>query len=320
MIKTFSSRVREVDESYLFFDKLETLQVNLGNLCNQRCAHCHVDAAPDSRNIMSIDVIDDIINFFKNNPGLTLDITGGAPEMNPHFMYFAGTALPLVSKLMVRTNLTIFFEKGYERLPDWYSKNKIVLIASMPCYTESNVDNQRGKGVFMKSIKAIKMLNERGYGKSIELNLVYNPGGPALPADQHLLEKDYKDRLYANFGIFFNYLFTITNAPIGRFGESLKKSDEHNKYLKMLEENFNPHAAGNIMCRSIISVDWQGMLYNCDFNQAKRMPILDKDGREISIIEIEQVIDGRYPIVTGDHCYSCTAGAGSCCTGALVAG
>ncbi len=319
MINEFTEKLREVNESFLKFEKLETLQINLGNKCNQSCRHCHVDAGPQGDKIMSKEVIDRIILFLEKNPGLIVDITGGAPEMNPYFRYFVEAALSYTRKIMVRTNLTIFFEKGYEWLPDWYSWNNIMLIASLPCYTEENVDNQRGEGVFKKSIEALKLLNQRGYGKSIELDLVYNPGDSDLPGNQKDLEKDYKDRLYNNFGILFNYLFTITNAPIGRFDKSLKTANEHNKYIKMLEENFNPQAAGNIMCRSIISIDWQGHLFNCDFNQALGLPIKDSKGKILTIEDIDDVVTNGTLIVMGEHCYCCTAGDGSCCTGALVA-
>ncbi len=320
MTGRFKSQLKEINESFINFDRLSTLQINVGDLCNQTCTHCHVTAGPNGKKIMSKKIFDKIIEYIKENPAITVDITGGAPEMNPHFKYFVGSILPYVSRIMVRTNLTIIFEKGYEWLPDWYGKNKIVLVASLPCYTEDNVNRQRGKGVFNKSIEALKILNKKGYGRSIELNIVYNPGGAFLPGDQTSLEEDYRHKLFSQFGILFNYLFTITNAPIGRFEEQLKRSGEHSKYMKLLMDNFNPNTAESIMCRSTISVNHEGTLFNCDFNQMKNMPILKRSKVPLTISDIQKASEKGYPIVMADHCYVCTAGAGSCCTGALDAG
>ncbi len=316
----FKTKVTEINESFMRFEKLETLQVNLGNICNQACSHCHISAGPSGTHVMTRETMDHITTFLKNNNGLILDVTGGAPEMNPGFRYFIESALPYTSRVMVRTNLTIMTEEGYRWLPDWYSKNGIVLISSLPCYLEENVDRQRGAGVYNKSIQALKMLNERGYGRSLELNIVYNPGDAFLPPDQNLLEDDYKKQLYERFGILFNYLFTITNAPIGRFEEYLKKTNQHSSYMSLLRESFNPNTLGNIMCRTLINIDWEGVLYNCDFNKVKNMPVRDGNGDPLTIREISRAIEKGHPIEMAEHCYVCTAGSGASCTGALDAG
>jgi radical SAM/Cys-rich protein len=220
---------------------------------------------------------------------------------------------------MTRTNLTVFFENGLEWVPKWYRDHKVVIIASLPCYTEGNVDKQRGKGTFKRSIEAIKMLNSLGYGEgNLELDLVYNPGGEFLPGPQKELEADYKERLFEEYGVRFNSLFTITNAPIGRFKQYLEANGKLREYLDLLVRSFNADTAKGIMCRQLLSVDWRGVIYNCDFNQALDMAIMDSNGRCVTIDSVEDLLGGEIEIVTGEHCFCCTAGAGSSCRGSVV--
>ena len=320
MIADFKQALINTDPRLLQFDKLQTLQVNLGNRCNQSCAHCHVQAGPTGEKIMPEPIMERIINFLRNHPGLCVDITGGCPELIPDFKFFANEVYKLASRLMVRTNLTVFFEPGLDWLPKWYSQHKVVVIGSLPCYTQENVDMQRGPRVFQKSIKAIRLLNELGYGydEQLELNLVYNPGGDFLPGPQEQLEADYKRELGEKYGIRFNKLFTITNAPIGRFKQYLEANGQLEKYLQLLVENFNPSAAENIMCRNLLSVDYRGMVFNCDFNQALDIPVIDGSGKNATIEQLEGVLSGDLEIITDEHCFCCTAGAGSSCKGSLV--
>jgi len=259
-----------------------------------------------------------ILGFLGNHKGLILDITGGCPEMNPQFKFFVEEAYNLVSRLMVRTNLTVFGEEGMDWIPEWYKEHRVVLMASLPCYTEENVDKQRGNGVFKKSIRALKKLNKLGYGSSLELNLIYNPGGNYLPDFQKKLEEDYKKQLFENHEIRFNNLFTIANAPLGRFMNYLESNGLTEQYFQLLVDNLNPDIAGNIMCRTLINVDWQGILYNCDFNQASGLPMINRTGKVLSINDMQDVVKDKYEILMGNHCYCCTAGAGSSCTGVLA--
>jgi len=320
MFADFKDTVKQTTSSPLRLDKLKTLQINLGNLCNQRCNHCHVEGAPDGKKIMPREIIQRVADFLQKHPDITADLTGGCPELNPDFKFLIERIHPLCARVMVRTNLTVFFEKSLEWLPGWYKDNNVVLIGSLPCYTEENVDKQRGSGIFQKSIKAIQILNSIGYGndQGLELDLVYNPGGDFLPCSQQQLEADYKRNLFDNFGIRFNHLFTIVNAPIGRFKKYLEANGTLEKYMELLCSNFNPEAVAGIMCRTLISVDYRGILYNCDFNQALEMPIRDKWGRPVSINDIDDFLTGNTEIITGPHCYCCTAGAGSSCTGETV--
>ena len=320
MIADFKQALINTDPQLLQFDKLQTLQVNLGNRCNQSCAHCHVQAGPTGKKIMPKLIMKKIVNFMRSHPGLCIDITGGCPELSPDFKFFANEVYKLASRLMVRTNLTVFFEPGLDGLPKWYSQHKVVVIGSLPCYTQENVDMQRGPRVFQKSIKAIRLLNELGYGydEQLELNLVYNPGGDFLPGPQEQLEADYKRELGEKYGIRFNKLFTITNAPIGRFKQYLQANGQLEKYLQLLVENFNPSAAENIMCRNLLSVDYRGIVYNCDFNQALNLPVIDGSGKNVTIEQLEGVLSGAIETITDNHCFCCTAGAGSSCTGSLV--
>ncbi len=298
--------------------KIKALQVNLGNVCNQHCKHCHIRANPAGNKIMSKQVLQGIIDFLQEQEGLVLDITGGSPELHPNFRFLIEKARQLAFRLMVRTNLTVFFEKGMDWIPGWYRDHSVVVMASLPCYTQKNVDKQRGNGVFEKSIKALKELNEFGYGDFLELNLLHNPAGDSLPAPQKELETDYKRELFKNYGVIFDSLFTLTNAPLGRFKDYLKANGQFERYIQLLIRSFNPDTAAGIMCRALISVDWQGVLYNCDFNLAAGLPIRDRAGRTIEIDHLQEAIDGMYETVVAEHCYSCTAGLGSSCTGALI--
>lgn len=318
MVASFKDRLQAVNPEYETFERLHTLQVNLGNLCNLHCTHCHVDASSRGTEIMGTDVMDQIAGFLTRHPGLTLDITGGCPEMNPDFRYLIEHTEGLAPRRMLRSNLAIMAEPGWEWLPEFCRNHNLTIVGSLPCYLEENVDQQRGNGVYQKSIKVLKRLNSLGYGKDLELNLVYNPGGDFVPGSQQGLEAAYKTHLSANHGIIFNHLFTITNAPIGRFRKHLEATGTYSDYLRMLAGRFNPEAAGNIMCRTLISVDWQGKLYNCDFNQALGMPITADDGSEISFSELEDAGMSGKQIELAQHCYCCTAGEGSSCTGALV--
>jgi radical SAM/Cys-rich protein len=320
MALNFKERITGINRDWSLFQELKTLQVNLGNFCNQRCIHCHVNAGPFGKQIMKKEVMNDIIRFISKTPGLILDITGGCPEMNPHFRFFVDKAKECTSKIMVRSNLTVMLEEGMEWIPDYFKENRICLVCSLPCYTEDNVDKQRGEGIFEKSIKALKILNRLGYGieDELELDLVYNPGGAFLPPLQEKLEKDYKQRLKEDFGVVFHHLFTITNAPINRFRKYLEANGKLKEYQGLLEKSFNPDTAENIMCRTLLSVDWQGILYNCDFNQALGLPLRDEKGRllEITNLSIEEMKGTE--IILDNHCYCCTAGFGSSCTGTLA--
>lgn len=320
MITDFKKALESTNLQLLRFDRLQTLQVNLGNRCNQSCTHCHVQAGPNGKRIMSKVVMKKVIDFLRLHSGLCVDITGGCPELNPDFKLFADNICELASQVMVRTNLTVFFEPGLSWVPQCYKKNKVILIASLPCYTDKNVNRQRGQGVFKKSIAALKMLNELGYGidKQLELNLVYNPNGDFLPGPQAQLEADYKRELGEKYGVTFNNLFTLTNAPVGRFKQYLKANGRLEQYLQLLVKNFNPETAENIMCRRLISIDYKGLSYNCDFNQALNLPIVDSAGQVVSVDQLEEVLRDEIEIITGEHCFCCTAGAGSSCKGSLV--
>jgi len=319
MVLSFKDRLQAVNPEYETFEHLHTLQINLGNLCNLHCTHCHVDASGRGTEIMGTNVMDQITWFLKRHPNLTLDITGGCPEMNPHFRYLIEQTEGLAQQRLLRSNLAIMAEPGWKWLPEFCRNHELTIVGSLPCYLEENVDKQRGIGVYQKSIEVLKHLNALGYGTEEELNLVYNPGGDFVPGSQQGLEAAYKTELLATHGIAFNHLFTITNAPIGRFREHLEATGTYSDYLRMLAARFNPEAAGNIMCRTLISVDWQGKIYNCDFNQALGMPITADDGSEITIAELDDAGMNGKQIDLAQHCYCCTAGEGSSCTGALVA-
>lgn len=318
MVAVFRERLKEIDPLYLTFDRLQTLQVNLGNLCNLACSHCHMGASPQGDRVMGREVMASIISFLRRQPGVTLDITGGCPEMNPLFRYLVEETDGLPLRRMVRSNLTVMTEPGMEWLAPLYRQHALVIVASLPCYLKENVDRQRGRGVYERSIEALRILNELGYGMTLELNLVYNPGAPVVPGAQKELEAAYKKELYDRHGIRFNNLYTITNAPIGRFREYLEAKGAYDRYLNLLATSFNPDTAGSIMCRTLVSVDWKGFLYNCDFNQASGLPIRGENGRLLKIEDLEEAATGGNELLLDQHCYCCTAGEGSSCTGSLA--
>ncbi len=299
---------------------LDTLQVNLGYKCNQACFHCHVNASPDRKEMMDKATIDVVIEFMRTAKIKTLDMTGGAPEMNPHFRDLVRAARAMGVRVIDRCNLTILQEPGYEDMAQFLASQGVEVTASLPCYSQSNVDKQRGEGVFEKSIAALKKLNALGYGQpnsGLLLHLVFNPQGPSLPPPQEKLEADYHRLLKENFGIVFNHLFTITNMPIQRFGSTLVSKGQFEGYMDLLVANFQAHNLENVMCRSLISVDYDGHVYDCDFNQMLGLPIQHGQNMRTHLRDLMSVnLDGS-PIVVKDHCYGCTAGQGSSCGGAL---
>lgn len=319
MIPAFQDRLQSVNPDYENFEHLQTLQVNLGNLCNLHCSHCHVDASARGTEIMRGEVISQIVDYLSRHPKLILDITGGCPEMNPGFRSLIEQTDGMAIRRMLRSNLVVMAESGYQWLPQFCHDHGLVVIGSLPCYLEENVDRQRGTGVYRKSIETLKKLNALGYGTELELNLVYNPGGDFIPGSQLELEQAYTAELKAQHGIVFNHLFTITNAPIGRFKEHLEADGSYSEYLRKLASTFNADTAGNIMCRTLVSVDWRGQVFNCDFNQALNMPITADDGSSVTISDLDQLVMAGKKIRLAQHCYCCTAGEGSSCTGALIA-
>jgi radical SAM/Cys-rich protein len=306
-------------EDVLRRKRMTILQVNMGNLCNQKCMHCHIDASPQGKDIMSKNVVDDILKFLTGHKIKTLDITGGAPELNPHFDYLVSSARPLIDETIVRTNLTVIFEPQKDYLPEFFKRNTIHLVCSLPCYTKENVELQRGRGVFEKSIRALRILNGLGYAKSdnLHLDLAHNPTGPNLPAHQNRLEKEYKRILSNEYGIYFNRLITITNVPVKRFKDYLESNSVYRNYVRLLEDNFNVEVLENLMCRTFLSVGFDGRLYDCDFNLALGLTLENEEGRVITIDTLDpDKLDGN-KIFIGEHCLVCTAGSGSSCQGAL---
>ena len=301
-------------------NRLETLQVNLGYLCNQQCLHCHVDAGPRRTEIMRRETVDDVIDFMHSQGVAKLDLTGGAPEMNPHFRHLVTAAVGTNVHVIDRCNLTVLLEPGFEGLPEFLAAHRVEIVASMPCYLEENVNAQRGAGVFEKSISALRQLNALGYGsqEELQLNLVYNPQGPSLPPSQESLESDYKTRLLENYGVAFNRLFTLVNMPIKRFGSALLSRGEFDAYMQLLKSSHNDENLESVMCRSLVSVDWQGYLYDCDFNQMLDIGLGARSGRT-HLRDLMHLDINNEPIVVLDHCYGCTAGSGSSCGGALSA-
>ena len=299
--------------------RLETLQVNLGYKCNQSCLHCHVNAGPTRTEVMSRETLTDVFAFLEVSRVKTLDITGGAPELHPHFRELVARARELGTRVIDRCNLTVLEEPGQEDTADFLSRNEVEITASLPCYTEELVDRQRGKGVYEKSIRAIRKLNALGYGGERVLNLVYNPQGPSLPPAQEKLEADYKRILGETFGVRFNRLLTLANMPIQRFGSTLISKGQFNQYMTLLHESHRDENLGAVMCRTLISVDWQGDVYDCDFNQMLDLPLAVNGSKRVKLSElIGRDLEGN-PIAVRDHCYGCTAGQGSSCSGALAA-
>lgn len=314
----FDSALREHGFAGLQRFAVSTLQINVGKLCNQACHHCHVEAGPKRTEIMPAEVVDRILHLLAASPTIEIvDITGGAPELNPDFSRLVLASRALGRYVIDRCNLTVFFEPGQQDLPEFLATNQVEITASLPCYTATNVDQQRGKGVFDKSVRALQLLNALGYGmpgSELRLNLVYNPLGAFLPPEQEKLENDYKKQLLQHFGIEFNRLLTITNMPIKRFSEFLVRNGQMAEYMSLLVNHFNRGTIPRLMCRSLVSVGWNGKLYDCDFNQ---MLDVEAPGHK-TIWEIESFSELAHSrIATGSHCFGCAAGAGSSCGGSL---
>ncbi len=296
---------------------LETLQINVGRKCNQACRHCHVDAAPWRTEMMTTATAERIGAWIGQHRPPVIDLTGGAPELNPAFKYFVELGRASGARVLDRNNLTILTEPGFEDLANYLAAHQVEIIASLPCYLESNVNRQRGAGVFARSIEGLRRLNAVGYGTKLPLHLVYNPLGPQLPPSQAELEADYKQALLRDYGILFHNLFTIANQPIARFAEDLRQRGEWESYLDLLANSFNPATLPGLMCRSTLSVGYDGLVYDCDFNQMLHLPLAA--AQPAYLWEIDPAKLPERPIATGPHCYACTAGAGSSCTGALAA-
>jgi radical SAM/Cys-rich protein len=312
--------LRQTDFPTIRRHALDTLQVNLGYKCNQACFHCHVNASPDRKEMMGRDTIELVLRVLRERRLATLDVTGGAPELNAHFRYLVSSARALGIRVIDRCNLTILNEPGFEDLASYLASESVEVTASLPCYTKDNVDRQRGNDVFDSSILGLRKLNALGYGlegTGLTLNLVYNPLGPFLPPAQEKLEADYKRELGTHFGISFNHLFTLANMPIARFGSTLVSQGKFAPYMALLRNAHNPANLDGVMCRTIVSVDWRGYLYDCDFNQMLGIPltIAGKPKRHLSDLFDEDLVGG--PIAVAEHCYGCTAGQGSSCGGAL---
>ena len=298
---------------------IETLQINIGLKCNQACKHCHVNSSPLRTEKMSYEIISLIPKVIEKYKIKTLDITGGAPEMHPEFRNLITTLSDKNIDIIDRCNLTIFFEDGFEDLPQFLAKNNVIVTASLPCYEKDNVELQRGYGVFDKSINALKILNDLGYGKQkngLQLNLVYNPVNPILPPSQEILEADYKRILFEKYNISFNNLYTITNMPINRYADSLNRENKLDSYYKLLKENFNKNNLENLMCKKTISVNWQGQIYDCDFNQ--QINLKGNKGPNTLSDLINKSFKFNYGVAVNEHCFACTAGAGSSCGGTLT--
>lgn len=296
--------------------QLQTLQINVGRKCNQACRHCHVDAGPWRTEMIDQATAERVGAWIREHRPANVDITGGAPELSEFFSYFVEISREAGAHVIDRNNLTIIEERGFEYLPRFLADQEVEVVASLPCYSAENVNKQRGNGVFQKSISALRKLNQVGYGTKLALNLVYNPLGATLPGPQAELEADYKEALERDFGIVFNRLYTITNQPIARFAEDLRKQGKWDEYLEVLLSAFNPATVEGLMCRSTLSVDYRGELYDCDFNQMLGMAL--RNGKSFYLWDVTpQVLENRQ-IMTGLHCLACTAGAGSSCTGTVL--
>ncbi len=297
---------------------IDTLQVNVGKLCNQSCKHCHVDAGPTRTEIMTSETAAQIIAAVRKFRFPTVDITGGAPELNPSFRYLVKESRALGSNVIVRHNLTVMFEQGQTDLPAFFRNHQVEVVSSLPYFLAAQTDAQRGRGVFDRSVTALRRLNDVGYGKEgneLILNLVYNPVGAFLPPEQSAIEKDFKRELLERYGITFNRLYTITNMPINRFLDYLRRSGNEERYMQKLIAAFNPATVDGLMCRTMVSVDWQGRLYDCDFNQMLGLGVALELPQTISDFDPARFVRRR--IVTGSHCFGCTAGSGSSCGGAV---
>lgn len=315
----FSEKLKSQGLFPLTPTKLEILQINLGYMCDLTCEHCHVDAGPDRKEIMTKETLVQILRVVDQSQVSTVDLTGGAPEMNPHFLWLVEELSDRNVKTIIRSNLTILVSnKKFRTYPDFFKKHRVEVIASLPCYTQENVDKQRGSGVFNKSIEALKLFNSLGYGvegTGLSLHLVYNPGGSGLPPDQTQLEQDYKVRLKEDWGLVFNHLYTITNLPISRYLDFLLAAGKYEAYMSTLIESFNPLAAEKVMCRNTLSIDWEGYMYDCDFNQMLQLKVANKQ-QHVRDFQVQTI--NQRSIVLGQHCYGCTAGAGSSCQGSLA--
>jgi radical SAM/Cys-rich protein len=298
---------------------VDTLQVNVGKLCNQACKHCHVDASPTRKEIMTRTTAEAVLEVIRRFRIPQLDITGGAPELNPSFRWLVREARELSTHVIVRHNLTVMFERGQEDLPEFFRDHAVEIVSSLPYFLEEQTDNQRGHGVFSKSIDALRRLNSVGYGQEgsgLILNLVYNPVGAFLPPAQASIEADFKRELSKRYGLIFNSLYTITNMPINRFLDYLRRSGNEEHYMRKLVQAFNVNTINGLMCRNLVSVDWTGRLYDCDFNQMLELPITHELPQMIQNFD-PAIFAGRR-IMTGSHCFGCTAGAGSSCGGAVT--
>ncbi len=316
-LPAFSEKMKTAELYPLKPQALEIFQINMGKMCNQACKHCHVDAGPDRREIMTRETMEKILILLKTSSSHTVDLTGGAPEMNPNFRWFVEQLTSLNKKVIVRCNLTIILaNKSYNDLPEFYKKHQIHIVSSLPYYDKSKTDRQRGDGVFEDSIAALKMLNAIGYGKpntGLNLDLVYNPAGAFLPGSQEALQKDFKNELMRLFGIEFNNLFAITNMPISRYLDYLIESENFEDYMDKLVNAFNPTAAAGVMCRNTISISWDGFIYDCDFNQMLDLKI--QSTHRLGLDEYNEQLLQTRNIILNQHCYGCTAGAGSSCGG-----
>lgn len=316
----FRENLKKTDLFPLTTTPLEIFQINVGKMCNQVCEHCHVDAGPDRKEIMTRETMQQCLDAIDKTNCHTVDLTGGAPEMNPDFRWFVEQLSAKGKKVIVRCNLTIIVaNKKYYDLPEFFKKHNIEVVSSLPYFSAAKTDAQRGEGVFEKSIRALKMLNEVGYGiegTGLTLNLVYNPAGAFLPPDQATLKAQFKRKLKRGWDIEFNDLFAITNLPVSRYLSYLVASNNYEEYMQKLVEAYNPGAAQNVMCRNTISVSWDGYLYDCDFNQMLDLKVATKNGKHLSDFNLEDLMDRN--IIVNEHCYGCTAGAGSSCGGSVA--
>jgi len=314
------SRLETTDFPAIRRNRVETLQVNVGYKCNQTCVHCHVNAGPTRTEAMDRETVFEVISYIRTSGIKTVDITGGAPELNPHFRSLVLAARNLGAHVMDRCNLTVLEQPGQENTAQFLAAHGVEIVASLPCYLEENVDAQRGKGVFDGSIRALKKLNELGYGKpdsGLVLNLVYNPQGPSLPPAQEKLEIDYRRHLDEKYGVAFNHLYGLANMPIQRFGSTLISKGQFEEYMTLLKNAYQPQNLESVMCRTLISVDWRGYVYDCDFNQMLDLPLAWRGRPRTHLRDLAEANLTGNPIVVKDHCYGCTADQGSSCGGAL---
>lgn len=321
-IDRFDRKLRKTDYHPLEKQDISVLQINLGDKCNQACIHCHISASPTGRREMVELAAERLVALARASSGIkTVDLTGGAPEMNRCFEYLVTHMRAMGKRVIDRCNLTVLFEEGLEKIPTILKENQVEIVASLPCYTEQNVDTQRGRGAFKASIGALKKLNRLGYGidNDLPLTLVFNPGGDFLPGTREQLERDYKTRLEADFGVRFTRLQTMINMPLGRFKGLLQAEEKLDAYMNLLDDSFNQQTLGGVMCRNLVSVFYDGSIFDCDFNLAEGLAVSDASGKALTIFDIDNFseLEGR-PIITDAHCLGCTGGTGSGCFGELV--